>query len=25
MIAFEDSNYFKILSLKMGWGKRGET
>ena len=25
LIAFEDSNYFKTLRQKMGWGKRGET
>ena len=25
MITFEDSNYFKTLRQKMGWGKRGET
>ena len=23
MISFDDSNYFKTLNLKMGWGRRG--
>ena len=24
MISFKDSNYFKTLNLKMGWGRRGK-
>ena len=24
MISFQDSNYFKTLNTKMGWGKRGD-
>ena len=24
MISFEDSDYFKTLNLKLGWGRRGK-